>query len=77
MKRKARVRWRGPRVGEVGEEGVEDVEEVAAIAESREFVGLGLSMALFGQDAQVSRRERESQPDDHERGRRQTERRRG
>ena len=39
------------------------MEEVAAIAEAGQLVGLGLAVTLFGEDAQVARREREAQPD--------------
>ena len=61
------------RVGAVREEGVEHVEEVAAVAESGELVGLGLAVTLLGEDAQVPRREREADADDHERRRREPE----
>ena len=45
-----------PRVIEVREVRVNHLQEVAAIAESGEFVRLGLTMALFGHQSEIARR---------------------
>ena len=44
----------------IGEEEVKHHGELAAITKSGELVSVGLAIALLGQDAQASRREREA-----------------